>query len=1722
MKENSANIKAKNPVNLHVETSRDVPYVPAKNLKYLSENSVTTRGWTEMETRKENETFLRALQGSLNDATENVGSQEEAKRCNTFVCYCQEENCARKSSKTSLSRILGSSRRTKPGRVNYRRPIGSENAGPITILRSGLPGWYHEARHEPYVPNLINSVPMHAHQEITHPAFFAPLLHGVPLVAPSIIGKDGKMINAAFPYTSFDGRPDFTVGDSAQHQRRPIFRQDSQDCRYLAQENRFETATVSTTSAWVSNTEATVNLNEESGTTDFSPLHETITANYLGRVIDLVTKNNVELKGTIETTEISEAETLPTDHVVAATETGANGNFESYSSSGTFGANLVDKELSRFIKTPEISYANARTDSATRSDLNPYYSETTTMSAIADQSESPTGLFRETTLSWTDKPDLGTGNNFDWRMNNLALTSTEAYEYTRPLLTEFYPYVETTERPYEPNDSYDYVTYSNGRKLPSVMENKRIPMKKLTGKAIDEIEESTTGELLGKSKSYTTKMLMDPSYEGESVTENSLADDRFFYSTISHEFTTNAIRENSWTSSNSLPFSRGGYGGEATTPYYDSTTERFSIDAITKTYPWKETLHDRLTTMAHSIRGETSDDNTEDPEDTIESLVAITDSSTKRLPSCDKSLLLSSIKRVINNFASSSDLTKTQDLDENVLQSRGESLLPEILQIPNLKSILSTPQIEDTIVQKVKDVLSNVADKAHDWSHGVIRNALRNLLEGFRDHEHERKLPPMTVKEHQFDHGQWHTKLVTLAPVHGKDSRKLSMAPGNLRESIRDILGFPAVTSQADQQVVRNMIVQSLKNTWGDKAEDDGQETNDSMILDVLDDVLQRLRGSKDMKDTSKEDVSSKVKSVNKDDTNFPQETSTRYENEDNHKTEGNAKKKILSGMKQSNKNTPVDGTRARKKSYKKVEKLDNNLQILITSEPPDLMKLGKQYEGEGISLTANLHPEATTISSTDTEVYRERTENVLNSIENVAVQQSNGEARNNESWERTTTYQKPSEIYNPQDVKGCMNENENVYAKEGIARDSFLDEKEQVGEQHDEIEKPWTTTISIDNNIKVTIASPQTDSPTNEIDVRKWENMITTNFDEVTTEITKQDSLTSKSLITDEAPDKALAAAAFAPNLVSSSADDEAQINTTVFYNESHLDSKNVGTTKDNECFPKYDEIDSTIMRATNDLEAPPINYYSPNDRILNYVKNHRIDNEDETTTTTITTSSMRKSSSDYTKLSDNVALNKNAAAATSAKHKIKYALDENVSSPNEKIASDSISTANANEYENRRTEVSSANADSLPPQQQGYQTGDVIKIHEVTTEMQKTYEKTLYFQPRQFSPEDDSKTDSPVIAYEVTSVGSSNDHFSSNCNNRNDNNDPSDEKIDNFGDVATEANRNIVSATGLPSDDVSNTVKIFPFSDVSEESIAQLKKSQLYYINDGVKLPLEIRRLKDGAYALSISKDICEQILKRKCCVPLQGHVVQSTRPNTNANDIEENYKSVTQPLSSTTTLRNTLLKLEEEAEEELNMHRLSKGRWKRDLIEDDSMAIVSMPVLDFARKYNLSLDFNEKQVAMNGLKSRRKIRNFGDSLKQLTEKSERNRLKETNFEMKRNEKKSRVGELPGSVNTRNEDILEENVENLTEAKLQKSRAKASRSERIKTSRLSKLEAEGDDQRSVNVRQIMDPGNQASDTISKGTNIFEGETKFKSNEMKWGKLPNIKENNYFNIYKY
>lgn len=208
----------------------------------------------------------------------------------------------------------------------------------------------------------------------------------------------------------------------------------------------------------------------------------------------------------------------------------------------------------------------------------------------------------------------------------------------------------------------------------------------------------------------------------------------------------------------------------------------------------------------------------------------------KQLPFCDNTLLQKSIKTVINSFATgdSSEMDGNEN-EETVGSAKSEDLLPEIVQVPNLKSILSMPSIENTVLDKIKNLLSKVTGTDRkifdsDWATNVIKNNLRHTLSAAPSSKAE--LPPMTVEEHQFKNGKWVTNLVTLKPSNEEDHAQTNLQ--KLQAHVKNLLRDPAVGLQAAKNpAVQNMIVQSIRHSFKPKNVTD-DENFDSIIQSTL------------------------------------------------------------------------------------------------------------------------------------------------------------------------------------------------------------------------------------------------------------------------------------------------------------------------------------------------------------------------------------------------------------------------------------------------------------------------------------------------------------------------------------------------------------------------------------------------------------------------------------------------------------------------------------------------------------------------------------------------------------------------------------------------------------------------------------------------------------------------------------------------------------------------
>ncbi|KYQ46371.1 Heparanase [Trachymyrmex zeteki] len=1454
-----------------------------KNAKHSQKNSATSKRMVA--DINEDKTLLRPFNDNLNakDIIINLKFPEKAKKCNKekYICHC-EEDCSSNSSKENSSNILGSSK-DELEKINHQRKLIKHENAKANILQQQSPKLYYENPYELPFSNLFNYFPIQPYPEkMNIPP--VPVLYGItPNVLSHMVGNEGKYVDVGIPFISFQDRPNYLFENNEDQ---PIIHKKPCICSPMI-----------------------TNSVESSMSVTNSP-----STDYVDAITSRETINDLESNNPIGITEEDQEHSPKLTTEVSNVDASADSETETYlnlnyltdatEENNTISPSNLNKVVQKSNDFTEQTERNLddlsklttySTDGVDISNI-PFATYDVTNNGKFINKEECIKLFgrdvcvlnklKATDPYFASKSSTNEINKSNVNVNEyLESTSIKSSaDIDEASLREFHQYPESTKQISESDINYDKNTPFN------TVKNTHTPIKKLMDPTIDETTTTGKSKLLGKSKSHKTKLLLNPNDE-EIVKPTSSK--KFLYSTPSYESNSDEEANNSKTNQQNQVTnikSKSNTSQEETTIVisYDSKTdpkkqdrnylkepnaniyskkkilqEHFEEETTTssnfktrdnfaeetkkeiiygiKTSKTGEIPQEQSTTMQYfDDKKSNNSNNKESTSDNIKT----TDSSTNKLPFCDNTLLLNSIRKVINDFTLDTRLTK--DFDENILQTQGKNLLPEILQVPNLKDILSMPQIENTIVNKVKAVLSYVTaiprkDFTNNWSHGVIKNTLHSMLDALSGHH---KLSPMMLEEHQFKDGQWKINLVTLAPIL---DQKLSIAtPKNLREIIKELLNSPAIASQIDQNVVRNIIVQSVKNNLSN----DENDKIDDLIIHALNDILQMSKNSEniDALEESNEVISDQTDM----DMTYTQEIPTN-----NYEIGRNVDNSILNSKQNVNvkkQDTKIDNKEIHTKDNQIAKTLENNTNILTTSEFPKLLQLYEKKEKE---------------ESTNEDKVKE---GILKKID----EQDDAEKKIAESLQ-------PKIIYH----KAILQNNLSVLEPNSTGAGQYIKNHPSDKESNKE-----TTTIM--NILQET------------------------------------------------------------PNYVS----------------DNKILENIVDTLNENTLTTTTNKIDPLIILERIKFNLPPIKYYSP--EILKYATN-RIDDKN-VEITTAPTNFMQKPSSYYAQ--DDTLLQNTAETKEENETECLTTTGDNL-----------ISSTNR-EY---KPTIISLTDNILEPQQQNLIKNNIIKIHEVTTEIQRTYAKTTYFKAG-LSGDDSSRTNSPSLTGETTNIRINNDNENSNGNSDNDDNNLIN-KMNNNENII-KAKEVIISSSKSSAVNDIYSPQLFP-SSIASNNISELQRSQLYYINDGVKLPLEIKRLEDGSYALSISKNVCEQILTRKCpcCVPLQGHIVRSLK-----NHQQEDMHAMTtgmekkdqenilgsngfqfQPLN-TVTRRNALktqnLKKEEEEKERINEHHL----WKPN---DDKFSMISMPVIDFAKKYNLSLDFNEERVLLHKTELQNKILNYNKSI-------------------------------------------------------------------------------------------------------------------------------------------
>ncbi|XP_018395974.1 PREDICTED: protein PFC0760c-like [Cyphomyrmex costatus] len=1668
--------------NINVETfQKNSNNHTVKNTKNSPKNSATSK---RMVVNTNEDRTLSPFKDNLNakDMVINLKFPEKTKKCNTdkYICHCEEENCSSSSSKESSSETLGSSR-DEPKRINHQERLTKHENAKTNILQQQSPNLYYENPYKLPFSNLINYFPIQPYSEkLNVPP--VPVLYGItPNVLSHMIRNKGKYIDVGIPFIPFQGEPNNYLVRNNQYQ--PIIHKKPCICSPIITNSAESSMSVTNSPSTdyvdtTTNKEITKDL-ESNDPIDITEEDQEHSPELTTGVSNVDTSTDSEAETNLNLTDAAEEDnTVSPSNLNKIVQKSKDftkqteRNLDDSSKLTTYSADNVDTNREpfvtyditnggKFINIDEciklfgrdvcvLSAISPNILSKQAQENNPNKYTTIRIPEYATQISSREDINHSDKLEATD-PYFGSEsstNKINKSNINEYLDSTSIKsnaDIDEDSLREFHP--ESTKQISKSNINHDKNTPLNTVKKSHAL------MKKLMDPRAT-IDKTTTekSKLLGKSKSHKTKLLLNPSDE---ETVNPTSSEKFLYSTPSYKSKSGKVNKSKVNQQNQITStkSNSSTSQEETTTVinYDSKTDskeqdkNYLKESNADIYSEKEIPQEHFeeeTTTCSNFK--TTDNFTEETEkeiigietsikpeeisqeqfttmhyfddkksnnlnkkENITNNIKTTDLSINKLPFCDNTLLLNSIRKVINDFTLDTRLAKTRDFDENILQTQGQNLLPEILQIPNLNDILLLPQIENTILEKVKNVLSYVTAIPREaftnqWSHGVITNTLHSILDALSGFHH--KLPPMTLAEHQFKDGQWKTNLVTLAPI--LDQKLSIAAPTNLRKIIKDLLSSPAIASQINQDIVRNIIVQSVKNNLTN----DEDDKLDNLISHELNDILQMFKNSED---TYALGESSEVISDETDtDTTYMQEIVTSsYEL-------GRKVDNSISNSKQNvdvkQKDTKINNkeTRTNQKA-KKI--LKNNANILTTSEFPQLLQLYEKKEKE---------------ESTNEGKIKE-------DIRNQILKKIGGQ---NDAEKKIAESLKPKIIYH----KAILHNNLNLLEPNSTEAEQYIKNHPIDKESNKE-----TTTI--------------------------------TNFMQET------------------------------PNYVSDNKILENIAGTK--------DMEEVNTLNKNTLTTTTDKIDPLIILERIKFNFPPIKYYSP--EILKYATN-RIDDKN-VEITTASTNIVQKPSSNYAQ--DDTLLQN--TTETKEENETEFGLTT--------TSGNLISSTNG-EY---KPTIISLTDNILEPQQHNF-TENNIKIHEVTTEIQRTYAKTKYFKAG-LSGDDSSRISQPSLAGETANIRINNDNEDSNGNSNNDNNNLINE-MNNTEDVI-KAKKVIVSSSKLSAVNDNYSSELFP-SSIAPDNILELQRSQLYYINNGVRLPLEIKRLEDGSYALMISKNICEQILTRKCpcCVPLQGHIVRllknqqedmhamtTSMKKKDRENILGNNRYQFQPFNAVTRksiLKEQKLKNKEEKENRINEHYL----WKQN---DDNLAMISMPVINFAKKYNLSLDFNKEKILLNKTELQNKIQNYNnpiiESMEEIEHQSEKKNV--NNYDNIKKDGLSdennidAIDKFSDLINSRKK----KNIPNMNfpilpitqrifnfgknskEFEVRKVNAEMNQSKVDQELKLTEVENTNNVQNTVQKINFKNQGN----LIPKEINISE-DSKISKEEQKWDKLLDIAEENF------
>jgi hypothetical protein len=254
-------------------------------------------------------------------------------------------------------------------------------------------------------------------------------------------------------------------------------------------------------------------------------------------------------------------------------------------------------------------------------------------------------------------------------------------------------------------------------------------------------------------------------------------------------------------------------------------------------------------------------------------------------------------------------------------------------------------------------------------------------------------------------------------------------------------------------------------------------------------------------------------------------------------------------------------------------------------------------------------------------------------------------------------------------------------------------------------------------------------------------------------------------------------------------------------------------------------------LSKLDDSIEREPIKYFTPNDRILEYIKNHQ--------------------NSDYSNLE---------TVANITGHTDEYNMDKETRQINKKIPTVII---NYNTSEMNQNPINALNSKQ-----------SILQFNP------KTEQQTLDKNPSTLSMNKDKLNGLVRTNDSVVSENQMPRNTQSKTNNTKMGNNTeiiqTNDKLNQIVDVPRNKfvqplSLNEHNINSSPSQNLTYLGKLVPVNShqIETEQLNNLQDSklELVYVGDGVRLPLTIKKLEDGTLALMLSDDICKQCIQKNC---------------------------------------------------------------------------------------------------------------------------------------------------------------------------------------------------------------------------------------------------------------